>query len=78
MENDKEAIPMQILENDFDYELTPHKKSLKPYFSPKFILFVIFTLSILLVFFFIYHSYTIKILNNKIDELESKINNCFN
>ena len=74
MENDKEAIPMQILENDFDYELTPHKKSSKPYFSPKFILFVIFTLSILLVFFFIYHSYTIKILNNKIDELESKIN----
>jgi len=74
MENDKDAIPMQILENDFDYELTPHKKLRKPYFSSKFILFVIFTLSILLVFFFIYHSYTIKQLNNKIDQLESRIN----
>lgn len=74
MEQDKDAIPMQILENDFDYELTPHKKLAKPYFSPKFILFVIFTLSILLVLFFIYHSYTIKELKNKINELESKIN----
>ena len=73
MENDKDAIPMQILENDFDYELTPHKKSLKPYFSPKFILFVIFTLSILLVLFFIYHSYTITKLSSKINELETKI-----
>ena len=74
MEHDKDAIPMQILENDYDIELNPHKKSSKPYFSPKFILFVIFTLSILLVFFFIYHKYTIKELNNKINELESRIN----